>query len=870
MRRKRPQRPVDDHIWRATRLFIDGRLQEPSVLTWAAGLEPQAAAERKAVRDAVFSRAETLSEPYITGWRCVLESWRDGTAEDPDMSVLEIKDAIGRGADPRIYLDAIVRLAAPRLRVRPRNPLSPVLRGAPHKVGHLLAVDLEPDHHVRLEEVGLASCPDPRVWEELLDRAEGQLFAALHLAERLELTWSANWIARVYPKTDEGDSDPDEFRSTLVPVVRLVSAALARLGEVDPATASKRLSGLAARPWPLARRLWAAAARDAKLVGPVEIMAWLESLTDEELWNTHQYPELAELRAQRHCELDQTAREALERRVRKGPPTRLFRRGLPKTRRDERRRGDILAELIRLRSGACDLTEMSRAWLKQNAELDPRGAAADLYDTGAGVVPSSDRHRLDLDGADSIAELEQRLTDDPYGAGRGVLEAIGEHWDEVYDRLDGSPSLLAHGRVVGALAFTLRDRLGVNDEDNPEPDKRRRVSSLVDLLGQVPASARTAAASGVAYWFDQGRERFPDDPRFPALWLAYWPYAAAATNLKRLAESDGPFDREPEAEKLASEAANSPVGRMMYAYFHFFPRGEAALRAFDDPILATARDAILSTKGEAYRHSLYRMLLQLPFLSRAAPGWTRERLLRPLAQQDGVDPQIWDAISRIGLLPNPVLATIAEEMVRRISDVRLASGVRARLAERLVLPVAIALKEGVKPPVTLATIEQLLRLGGEEVRASSARALTRFIADSGTPEEAFRKCVLPILERGWPKDRSAQSAGVSNSFASLPSAAEGALSDAVAALSDLLVPFDVWSLWEYRLYRREEGTRELKHPGNPKDARAILELLDRTVGDEEGAVVPHDLDVALVAILTYWPQASRDRRYGRLAALARR
>ena len=118
MRRRRPPRPVDDEIWRATRLFIDGRLRDQSILAWAAGLRPQAAAERRAVRDAVFARSDELVEPYITAWRCVVESWRDGTADDPDMTVHEIREAIGRGTDPRLYLDAIVRLAVPRLKVQ--------------------------------------------------------------------------------------------------------------------------------------------------------------------------------------------------------------------------------------------------------------------------------------------------------------------------------------------------------------------------------------------------------------------------------------------------------------------------------------------------------------------------------------------------------------------------------------------------------------------------------------------------------------------------------------------------------------------------------------------------------------------------------
>ena len=196
---------------------------------------------------------------------------------------------------------------------------------------------------------------------------------------------------------------------------------------------------------------------------------------------------------------------------------------------------------------------------------------------------------------------------------------------------------------------------------------------------------------------------------------------------------------------------------------------------------------------------------------------------------------------------------------------------RSRLAERLILPVAIALRGGTDLPVSLVETEQILRLGGPQIRTVCARALTRFVADAKAPEETFTSGVLPILARGWPRDRSVQSSEVADAFAALPAAANTAFSEAVAALGDYLMPFDVWSLWEYRLYVREDGGgRELKFPRTQAESRSMLTLLDRTIGEEEGAVIPHDLDVALTAMTARWSGAVKDRRFARLAALARR
>lgn len=876
MRGRRPPRPVNEHIWRVTRLFVEGRLQDRAVLAWAASLGPEEDAQRRAVRDAVFSRSEALPELFMTAWRCVIEAWRDGTADDPDMTVFEITDAIKRGIDPRIFVGSIVDLATPRLKVRARGSLSEPVLGKPRTVANLLALDFEPDHHVRLAEIGLTDCADPRVWEEVLDRAQSVLFSGLHQADRLGLTWSANWIARVYPVNGDGernaegdDRDPDEYRGGFVPITRLVSAALSRLGAIAPPAATKRVEALALRSWPIARRLWAAAALDPAVVPADRLDPWTISVSQEELWGVHAYPEFAELRSRRHGDLTADVRDQLERRIRRGPPARLFRRDLSRARRDERQTGDAYAELRRMQNAGAVLTPGSIAWLADHSDLEAIWGGEDLYRTGDSYVPLRSRLDLDLTSATAFAEIEAALTDNPYTDGRNTLDAIGANWKAVFDRMRSEPALLGRGRIVGALAFAIRDRIGVKEGD-PGRMETAQVSDFIDLLGGVPASARKAAAPGIAYLFEEALGRLPDDARMPALWLEWWPYAAAATLAETNDGHDGPFE-EASTERLASLSLNTAAGRMMSAYFSLFPKGDAAKSAFEDPILARARDLIVETPGEGGRQGLYRLLLQVPFLNYVDPEWTQARLLGPLAAQDGVAPELWDAIARIGLLAPGALKLISAEMVRRILDDRLSPDVRSRLAERLILPVAIALHDATAPPVGLVAIEQLLRLGGPQVRAVCARALTRFIADAKAPEKTFTSAVLPILEGGWPRDRSVQSSEVADAFAALPAAADTAFSEAVAALGDYLMPFDVWSLWEYRLYAREEGRgRELKFPRTQAEAKSMLTLLDRTIGEEEGAVVPHDLDVALTAMLARWSGAVKDRRFARLAALARR
>ncbi len=75
---------------------------------------------------------------------------------------------------------------------------------------------------------------------------------------------------------------------------------------------------------------------------------------------------------------------------------------------------------------------------------------------------------------------------------------------------------------------------------------------------------------------------------------------------------------------------------------------------------------------------------------------------------------------------------------------------------------------------------------------------------------------------------------------------------------------------EYGLYGEEGGKPKLSNIDNPNKARALLRLLDLTVGRAEGSVVPHDLGDALDQIRNIAPNLTKTPEFRRLAAAARR
>jgi hypothetical protein len=182
--------------------------------------------------------------------------------------------------------------------------------------------------------------------------------------------------------------------------------------------------------------------------------------------------------------------------------------------------------------------------------------------------------------------------------------------------------------------------------------------------------------------------------------------------------------------------------------------------------------------------------------------------------------------------------------------------------------VVFALEEERPPPVTLPDIEQMLRLGGEAVRVHCASALVR-VLEARTEPDAYAKQIKPIVTSAWPRDSSTLSPSLADALAPLPAAARGAFAECVDDIADLLMPFDAWSLWEYRIYEKDGEGRTLRSLATEEEAFAMLKLLDLTIGHEEQAVRPRDLDAALAAIAARSKAAARTTAFARLSALTR-
>ena len=105
---------------------------------------------------------------------------------------------------------------------------------------------------------------------------------------------------------------------------------------------------------------------------------------------------------------------------------------------------------------------------------------------------------------------------------------------------------------------------------------------------------------------------------------------------------------------------------------------------------------------------------------------------------------------------------------------------------------------------------------------------------------------------------------------SLYSATDYRPAEAVETIERFLLPFECWSMLEYGLYDDDCGKRKLSVINDEMKAKALLRLLDLTVGTSEDATVPHDLTDALDQIRRVAPGLVSSPAFRRLSTAARR
>jgi hypothetical protein len=898
--------------------FLEKRLSEQETVTWASNLNPNQHIERLAIGHLLNSNGSSgLAEPYATAWRLIEESWGQGEVEEgASTAIYGVQERLRAGERSGVLVSMIVSCVAPRLKIESRGAgwqrLVDKKVTRPKTFDDLISVALTSGDLVDLKVLELDKIKELQFLNALATELDAAVARGLDMGRRIGWDgntqfWQLGFLYRTHyappePGSDE-DNEPDAYHRGIAPSVKLLHAVVSRIAALDFA-----LGRQFARRWqlsdsPIYRRLWAALARSPGLISIGDVIEFLSKLSERQFWDVSNFPEIAEMRALRFSEIDSITQEQIFARLRRLPPRSLFPKRAEASRLNEVRSFWAFREMKRLEIAGTTLPPSDQAWLMSGLNKFPELGAADIEEgfpdsPRARSIPYNPDVRFDtLVGIPRLRALEAAFGterdwwgDNPSGSAVDwILQA--DKVELVLEDLESAGARASEFPLVWNR-FGWTHKPAKSSTGSQESIQSVAAGRVTAILLQLSDETLSAAIEGLSEWTESWKKEVVAAQSGFLVWSRLWPLAVAATNaVQKRSDEDSdlsvrggaPDNKEP----MDLDTLNTPTGKLTGVFLAACPRlppPSATLPNIPPAFLEGSvpqqmRDIVISAQGRSGLIVRHRMIEQLPYFLRADHDWTSENLVAPLLSEDTSSLALWRAVGR-GTRFTDVLRIIGVAMTEKATDKRLGRDTRKSLVFSLIIEALHAYREQREPAVPTSRVQQMLRSVEDEIRAYAANAIQRFVRDlskrdgSGQPAQSaanlFRESAAPFLRETWPQERSLATPGISAALADLPAVSGEAFVEAVAAIERFLVPFECWSLLNYGLYGNDGESRRISLIDNEPKARALLRLLDLTIGDSEGSVVPHDLSSALEQVKNVAPNLSEIPVYRRLSTLARR
>lgn len=873
-----------NRIRQTTWAFAEGRLEDSSVLTWATGLTAEQEAERSALRDLFDQPQSKVREPFVLAWRCVFEYWGRPDVE-ANLEKYMIKRELKLRGTQREIVQLIVGVVKPWLKIdssRQYHALSgEKLPKKPKALKHLIWARISSGDRLTPAEIGLDTINDRNFLVELATALNAALLSGLNLARMIgsitDEIDATNWqVHRVYfvpaSQFPPGGGEPDRHSDGFAPVTKLLFSVMERLATIDVDAARRVVSSWDVGEWKLYRRLWAAAARNRNLVAPDEVSAFLEGVDDAEFWRHSSYPEIAEVRAFRWNDFSTDSTTRLQRRLLRGEPEKLIPKSMERADRPGYKRRHVRIELQRIQATGGKLPEKAIRWLKDLNELPGKESEVDLtygFNQGVRLLKRDRASQAALDTPPSpklLEELASMIGDGGWDDKTEYASSyIAQNPSDILGLLNEASDPEVSAKIWQAFGYAFRPSDVNVGLDKAAPEDKAKIPIAIQACRAIGAERPMVleqAINGLASFMNNWDRLLRDGEQFLAAWLALWPIAVTATN------------KEPDLSRPLSErAVASPVGQLLFA-LNAWPTvkaGDASLAVGPWPNILSA---IANATGEARLNAQYILLQDIGYYHVADPAWTTTNLIAPLKAAEPGDEgtfQLWEGLSSGHLPDAAVFSELAEPLVAAAISKHLSGRVKGDLAERVIWSLLLSGRDNHAPAVPANLAQQMLRLGGDDVRREAIRAMHEFLQTAEGLDMSRRfELVAHLFQEVWPKELTLSSRQVSENLAKLPAAAGPYYAAAAELVLPYLMPFDCWSLWDYGILDRNGDDDKFAVIDDHSKASALLSILEKTIGNEEGAIVPSGLEAVLLHIAKLAPKLEKDIRFQRLVTASRR
>jgi hypothetical protein len=803
-----------------------------------------------------------LSPVRLKAWKLMLSAKFRRPDVDLDDSWYEVAKSVKNGSAGFEVRRLVSKILRPRLEVKKafRWGNETATLETPEALHQFLQLDFAVSDHSPVEEILSA-------WPLELDH-EVALFRNIDraLIEALEEAEDVGFLSGY----DRADSDvpsvgmhkQNQYRSGFYPIVRLLADLWSRIAARDSDCARLLAMAWAGSHFLLIKRLSLFASANGVFTPHAAAIAILK-LDDRTFWASGAQVEIMLVLVGRWMEFDLADRIAVESRLRGGIPRALFPNSAIENEEEwvsihdssiyrRLKRIEVTGGVLALESQTL-LAEISMRQPKWKPGSGDRDDFSSWSESSSGPIAHPEL---------LAAVVDENLVKEALRLQRDRHFEEGDIW-RVFCSVD--PERALRGLQFEASsdrweALAWRDLLwAANSKDDPDFQ-----FELADSVLKMPDDALVEILGSATSWLQTRREKLSQaesagGSRFLLLWDRF------ADLAYRVDEKSG-FSSENDSD-LLTQALNKPGGVLAWALLDTL----GALKPLPGSGLSSKLKPRFNVIATAVGHPglLGRVYLGrfLAYLEASDPTWVVEKLLPRFSWDDPEAPAMWGAYSQGSLgsarLFNTLKLPMLEAFNRRDFSDHEFEGLFSKL-----LSVALWHQRGQAIEYILATseIKRVLLVGPPVVRRNASSNFWRMMGEEqGDPADRairWRQIVGPLFRDIWPLDAGLRNEHTARNFVLMSLECEGAFPEAVDAIIDFVVPYQLYLLSHSLRLESKHDRLVSEHP--VAFLRLANALIDPTVYP-----VPSDLAVLLQECVNANPSVRNEPAYVRLFGLSR-
>lgn len=770
--------------------WIVARIDDAAMIRACANLDTLDESTSWHLNRAVENKRDTLGPVRLKAWQLIESAKRRSARTDPGHSWFLSAKKIKRGQVDFEARRLVSNILRPSLTIKkpwawPENEAD-----SPEALHDLLNIEFESATHPSTSEI-------LKVWPEILE-GDVNLFRTLERAflEALEEASDVGYMEgldRASMDVPSVASHPQNaYHDGFYPITRVLADLWQRIAVRDFERARALITTLKEQPYLLSRRLGLFFLRDGGFRAE-DVAAAIAKLDDKTFWVSDARVEIMHLVTTRWQVFSALDRDALEARLRKGLPRALF----PDDAFENQEEWISILDSERFRrfkrivatGGVLSTESLSvlRDIEKRHPQWKPSAGDRDDFHRWSESGRGPEGH------AELLADIaDEKLVTEAMRLQRERRHEEGDVW-RVFCAADPDRALrgLRHDADNGGWNSQAWRTLLWESGDKGETEFHL---DLGDLLLRMPEVALREFLPAACSWLQRRRTVLtktdrPGGPRFLRLWDRF----ADLTYI-----STAPIELD-QSRDILSRSLNEPGGILAWTLLDALSEPKPKAGAELGAELTPRFDRIAKAMGTPGLLGRVYLVRALSYFDAVDPEWTNTNLLPALFVGHAEFQTLWQSRAHGTIGSARLFNALKPHMLEHFQMQALSDHDFEGLVAQL-LSVGIWHKQGNAKDyqLTAAEIKQALSIGPDSVRQHASWSFWHMMGEEdGQPKdraERWRKVVGPLFREVWPLDASLRNEGISRNLVLMALESETAFPDAVDAILDVVIPYQLYSL----------------------------------------------------------------------------